>query len=241
MKVFPAVDILNGKCVQLVQGDPTTKTEFGDPLICAYHWIEKGATALHVINLDGAFGNSNTNAALIESIIKETDIEVQLGGGVRSFHDAGEWINLGVERVILGTLALTNPEVITELRDAFGSKAVMAGVDARNGQVLAEGWKKESGDFLTWARRFEEMGAGSLLFTNVDKEGQEKGVDYLPVKALLNHVNIPVTVAGGISSTDDVIGMRKNGALGIVLGSALYSNRLTLEEAIKAAEVDSGI
>lgn len=235
MKVFPAVDILHGKCVQLVQGDPTTKKEFGDPLKCASHWIDKGAEALHVINLDGAFGTANENASSIKSILKETGIEIQLGGGIRSFEDAVEWINIGVERVILGTLALKNPDVITELKDVFGSGKIIAGVDARNGQVLLDGWRKESGDFLSWAHQFEEKGAGSLLFTNVDREGLENGIDYSPVKALLNHVTIPVIVAGGISSPDDVTGIRELGAWGIVLGSALYSNKLTLKEAVLAA------
>jgi len=236
MRVFPAVDILKGECVQLVQGKRDSATVFGDPLDCARRWLDLGARCLHVVNLDGAFGDSSSNAQKIREIVQETGIEVQLGGGIRSYEDASAWLETGVERVILGTLATRDPPVLKRLSDEFGSSRIMAGVDARGGEITIEGWQKSGGDYLVWAERFEDMGAGALLFTNVDVEGLQSGIDPEPVARLLRHTRLPVTVAGGITTVEDIRVLRQLGSSGVVLGSALYSGRLHLREAMEAAE-----
>jgi phosphoribosylformimino-5-aminoimidazole carboxamide ribotide isomerase len=236
MKVFPAVDILGGRCVQLVQGKRESATDFGDPLSCATRWLEEGATALHVINLDGAFGKAQANAALIRDLVDETGVEVQLGGGIRSIADATAWLETGVDRIIIGTLATEDPEVLGTLASEYGSARIMAGVDARDGQIAVEGWQQTRGDFCTWAARFEKLGAGSLLYTNVDIEGLQQGIRLDPVKELIRTVSIPVVVAGGVSSPADLQGLHQAGAAGAVLGSALYSGKITLEEALKAIQ-----
>jgi phosphoribosylformimino-5-aminoimidazole carboxamide ribotide isomerase len=235
MKVFPAVDILDGRCVQLVQGKRDSATFFGEPLSCARRWLDEGADALHVINLDGAFGNAGSNVAMIRDLIRDTGTGVQLGGGIRTWEDAQGWLDTGVERIILGTLAIREPEIIRSLSDEFGRERIMAGVDAREGQITIEGWQEPAGDYLSWARKFEQLGAGSLLYTNVDVEGLEKGVQYPPIKALLEETTIPVTVAGGISGVKDIYGLREIGVHGAVLGSALYSGRIRLKDAMEAA------
>ncbi|MCE5298909.1 MAG: 1-(5-phosphoribosyl)-5-[(5-phosphoribosylamino)methylideneamino]imidazole-4-carboxamide isomerase [Methanoregulaceae archaeon] len=236
MKVFPAVDILSGRCVQLVQGKRDSAISFGRPIDCAMRWINAGAHDLHVVNLDGAFGNSSENLALIREIIRETGVTIQLGGGIRSFVDAAGWLDSGVGRVIIGTLAVKDPAVLTKLSDAFGRDRIMAGVDARNGSIAVEGWERTGGDYVEWARTFEEMGAGSLLFTNVDVEGLQQGICIQPVSRLIDSVTIPVVVAGGVSSGPDVRALKEIGAYGVVLGSALYSGKLTLREALEAAD-----
>jgi phosphoribosylformimino-5-aminoimidazole carboxamide ribotide isomerase len=233
MKVFPAVDILDGKCVQLVQGRPETATIYGDPVLSAKRWIYEGASALHVINLDGAFGRSEKNSAVIRDLIRETGVVIQLGGGIRTVEDAAEWIRIGVERVILGTLAVRSPETIRSLSGEFGSPRVMASVDARGGRVAIEGWQQLGGDFIEFALLFEELGAGSLLFTNVDIEGLQQGVILEPVQKLIQKTRLPVTVAGGISRREDLVALRDIGVYGAVLGSALYSGQLTLQEALE--------
>jgi len=235
MKIFPAVDILDGRCVQLVQGKRERATFFGEPLSCARRWLSEGADSLHVINLDGAFGNAGSNAAMIRNLIADTGVSVQLGGGIRTPEDARGWLDTGVERIILGTLAIREPGIICSLSDEFGRERIMAGVDAKGGQITIEGWQKEAGDYISWARKFEELGAGSLLYTNVDVEGLEQGVQYPPVKILLEQVRIPVTVAGGISGVEDIYGLREIGVYGAVLGSALYSGRIRLKDALEAA------
>ena len=236
MKVFPAVDILDGTCVQLVQGNRENAVRYGDPVSRAKEWLQEGADALHVINLDGAFGAAEKNANLIREIISTTGAEIQLGGGIRSTEDAAGWLDAGVTRVIIGTLAADRPDAITEIADVYGKEAVMAGVDARNGNVVVHGWEKTAGDLITMARLFEEKGAGSLLFTNVDVEGLCGGIAEEPVRRLKGAVNIPVIASGGITTPQDVRILREMGVEGIVLGSALYKGSITLKEAIEEAE-----
>jgi phosphoribosylformimino-5-aminoimidazole carboxamide ribotide isomerase len=236
MRIFPAVDILGGRCVQLVQGKRESATVFGDPLTCATRWLDQGADALHVVNLDGAFGSSAKNADLITDLIKKTGVEIELGGGIRSTEDAAHWLNTGVSRIIISTLATQKPESVRILVDEYGSERVMAGVDAKGGQIAVHGWQETAGDYLEWARRFDELGAGSLLYTNVDVEGLQQGVRFEPVRHLINHVHIPVVVAGGVSSRLDIAGLRDAGAFGAVLGSALYSGKITLKEALEECQ-----
>jgi len=236
MRIFPAVDILGGRCVQLVQGKRESATEFGDPLTCATRWLDEGADALHVVNLDGAFGNCAKNADLIIDLIKKTSVEIELGGGIRSIEDAGHWLETGVTRIIISTLATQKPESIRILADEYGSNRVMAGVDAKGGQIAVNGWQETAGNYLDWAKRFEELGAGSLLYTNVDIEGLQQGVIFEPVRRLINTVKIPVVVAGGVSARSDVAGLRDAGAYGAVLGSALYSKKISLKDALEESQ-----
>jgi phosphoribosylformimino-5-aminoimidazole carboxamide ribotide isomerase len=236
MRIFPAVDILGGRCVQLVQGKRESATEFGDPLTCATRWLDEGAEALHVVNLDGAFGNCAKNAGLIVDLIHKTGVEIELGGGIRSIEDAGNWLETGVARIIISTLATQKPEIIRILADEFGSDRVMAGVDAKGGQIAVHGWQENAGNYLDWAQRFEELGAGSLLYTNVDVEGLQQGVVFEPVRHLIRSVKIPVVVAGGVSARSDVAGLRDAGAYGAVLGSALYSKKISLKDALEESQ-----
>ena len=233
MKIFPAVDILDGQCVQLVQGRRETATAYGDPLRCASRWIDEGADALHVVNLDGAFGNATKNAGLIRDLIKKTGVEIELGGGIRSVKDGALWLSTDVSRIIISTLATREPESIRLLADEFGSDRIMAGVDAKGGQIAIEGWQKTKGDVLTWVERFESLGAGSLLYTNVDVEGLQQGVRFGPVNELISRTKLPVVVAGGVSTPQDVAGLKEAGAYGAVLGSALYSKKITLQAALE--------
>ncbi|MEA2035019.1 MAG: 1-(5-phosphoribosyl)-5-[(5-phosphoribosylamino)methylideneamino]imidazole-4-carboxamide isomerase [Euryarchaeota archaeon] len=237
MDIYPAVDILDGKCVQLVQGRRENRREYGSPVAQAERWLEMGAEALHIINLDGAFGQSRKNAEIIREIVSETDVTIQLGGGIRSTDDAAGWLKTGVERVILGTLAIQKPESIEIISGEFGSEAVMTGVDAKDGQVVIRGWEEPAGDYITWAQKFETLGAGSLLYTNVDVEGLEEGINPLPVKHLVNSTGLPVVAAGGISSVSDIITLKAMGVSGVVLGSALYSGKIDFMEALEAAEI----
>lgn len=236
MKIFPAVDILGGKCVQLMQGKRESAIAYGDPLSCATRWLNEGAQALHVVNLDGAFGSSSKNAALITDVIKKTGVEIELGGGIRSVDDARHWLETGVDRVIISTLATQEPGCIRTLSREFGSERIMPGVDAKGGQIAVHGWQETAGDYIGWAERFEELGAGSLLYTNVDVEGLQQGVRFEPVKRLIDRVAIPVVVAGGVSARSDVAGLRDAGAAGAVLGSALYSGKIKLKDALEECE-----
>lgn len=235
MEIFPAVDVLRGMCVQLVQGERSTATIYGTPLENAERWINAGAKNLHVVNLDGAFSTSSENAKVIREVVAETDVFVQVGGGIRSIADARGWLDAGVDRIIVSTFATKEPKALTALADEFGSERIMAGVDARAGEIAVSGWQETAGDYIEWAQLFEQLGAGSLLYTNVDVEGLQAGIAQEPVKALIEAVSIPVVVAGGVSSVADVSALRRLGAAGCVLGSALYSGKIHLNEVLKEA------
>ncbi|HQD24981.1 MULTISPECIES: 1-(5-phosphoribosyl)-5-[(5-phosphoribosylamino)methylideneamino]imidazole-4-carboxamide isomerase [Methanoculleus] len=238
MEIYPAVDILDGRCVQLVQGRPEAATVYGEPAAWAYRWLDEGADGIHIVNLDGAFGQAQKNADLIRSFIRETSAFVELGGGIRSVEDAAGWLDTGVDRVILSTLAVREPETIRTLAEEFGSERIMAGIDARGGEVMIEGWKRPAGSYLAWAERFENLGAGALLYTNVDVEGLQGGIAVAPVADLLARTKVPVVVSGGISSPADVRALRAIGAAGAVIGSALYAGKVRLSELLEAADED---
>ncbi|MDV0442981.1 1-(5-phosphoribosyl)-5-[(5-phosphoribosylamino)methylideneamino]imidazole-4-carboxamide isomerase [Methanorbis rubei] len=237
MEVFPAVDVLRGMCVQLVQGERSTATVYGTPLENAQKWISLGAKNLHVVNLDGAFSASFENARVIREVVSETDVFVQVGGGIRSIADARGWLDAGVDRIIVSTFATKEPQSISALAKEFGSDRIMAGVDARAGEIAVSGWQETAGDYIEWAQLFEQLGAGSLLYTNVDVEGLQAGIAVEPVKALIDAVSVPVVVAGGVSSTADVSALKSFGAFGCVLGSSLYSGKISLQDALKEANV----
>jgi phosphoribosylformimino-5-aminoimidazole carboxamide ribotide isomerase len=188
------------------------------------------------VNLDGAFGNCAKNADLIVDLIHKTGVEIELGGGIRTIEDAGNWLETGVARIIISTLATQKPESIQVLAEEYGSDRVMAGVDAKGGQIAVHGWQETAGNYLDWAKRFEELGAGSLLYTNIDVEGLQLGVIFEPVRRLIRSVNIPVVVAGGVSARSDVAGLRDAGAYGAVLGSALYSKKISLKDALEESQ-----
>lgn len=240
-EVIPAVDMKGGKCVQLVQGIPGSEiVSIDDPLAVACDWIRKGAKTLHLVDLDGAIGGERKNALIIEKIVnmcREKAVSIQVGGGIRSFEDAASLLKLGVSRVILGTAALQNPELVKQLSSAFGSECITVALDAKNGKISIKGWTEECEQTpVEMGKKFEELGAGSLLFTNIDTEGLMQGVNPVPTKELVESVSIPVIASGGVSSLQDLQILKKTGASGVVVGSALYTGRFTLEEAIEATK-----
>ena len=237
-EVIPAVDMRGGKCVQLVQGVPGSEIiSLDDPLAVALDWVVKGAKTLHLVDLDGAIEGKRKNAPIIEGIVKackEKGVCIQVGGGIRNFEDVAALLKLGVSRVILGTAALQDPELVRLLAGAFGSASITVALDAKNGKISIKGWTEECVQTpVEMGRKFEELGAGSLLFTNIDTEGLMQGVNPIPTKELVESVSIPVIVSGGVSSLQDLRILKETGASGVVVGSALYTDRFTLEEAIE--------
>ena len=237
-EVIPAVDMRGGKCVQLVQGVPGSEIiSLDDPLAVALDWVVKGAKTLHLVDLDGAIEGKRKNAPIIEGIVKackEKGVCIQVGGGIRNFEDVAALLKLGVSRVILGTAALQDPELVKLLASAFGSAAITVALDAKNGKISIKGWTEECMQTpVEMGRKFEELGAGSLLFTNIDTEGLMQGVNPIPTKELVESVSIPVIASGGVSSLQDLRILKETGASGVVVGSALYTDRFTLEEAIE--------
>jgi len=243
-EVIPAVDMRGGKCVQLVQGIPGTElVSINDPASVALDWVAQGAKTLHLIDLDGAIEGKRMNAPIIEDIVqkcKPLNVSIQVGGGIRSFEDAASLLDIGVDRVILSTAALENPELVRKLADAFGNEHINVALDAKNGKISIKGWTEES-QFtpVEMGSKFEKLGAGSILFTNIDTEGLMHGVDPEPTRRLVESVHIPVIASGGVTTLKDILALKNTGAIGVVIGSALYTGKFTLAEAINIIRDDS--
>lgn len=234
--LFPAVDLRGGKCVQLVGGIPGTEIIVLDnPLNEAERWVSEGADHLHIIDLDGAIKGKRINASILSEIVRRLDLFIQVGGGIRTEEDVRSLLELGVDRVILGTAALENPDMVKELAKNYGSKRIMVALDVKGGKVTTEGWQKILNKrAVELGRLFQEKGAGSILFTNIDVEGQQKGIDVMPTRLLVEAVTIPVVAAGGVTSVDDVLALRDIGAAGAVAGTALYTGKLNMQDALGA-------
>ena len=218
MLIMPAVDIKNGKCVQLVQGEPgTEQVVIENPEKVAAKWEDAGAEVVHVIDLDGAL-ESVTNIETIKKILDEVSVPIQLGGGIRSIEYAKELLDLDIDRLIIGTMGIKNPQTITELSDEYGSERIMISLDSKDNKVVIKG-------------------AGSILFTNVDVEGLLGGFYTDPVVDLVNSVDIPVVYSGGVTTLDDLKQLQSTGAKGVVIGSALYKDKIKLEDALKYQDI----
>lgn len=234
MLIMPAVDVKNGKCVQLVQGKPGSEmVQIENPEKVALQWEDMGADALHIIDLDGTI-NKEANFPALKKIVDEVSVPVQIGGGIRSTDYAKELLDLDIERVIIGTMGIMHPETLTLLADEYGSDRIMVSLDSKDNKVVIKGWQEnidKTPEELS--NTMKEHGAGSILFTNVDVEGLLGGFNLEPLTNLKKSVDIPIVYSGGISSIEDVKELNKTGVEGIVIGSALYKDKIDLKEALK--------
>ena len=237
MIVFPAIDLKAGQVVRLAEGDMARATVYGDdPAAQAVAFAAAGAEWLHVVDLDGAFAGDSVNGAAVARILEAFPGKVQLGGGIRNRDAIERWFGLGVTRVVIGTAALENPELVREAaRDYPG--AVVVAVDARDGMVATKGWADVSDvPVVDLARRFEDAGVGALLFTDVGRDGLLKGCNVEATVALAEAVAIPVIASGGVAGIADIEALTgRPGIEGVITGRALYDGRLDLGEAIRVA------
>lgn len=233
-EVIPAVDLQDGQVVQLVGGERGTETTYGDPVEAAQRWIDAGANTLHLVDLDGAFEGERVNRTAIDAIIDTCPVDIQLGGGIRTVEAVEDLLSRGVDRVILGTAAIENPAIISEIER---SERVMVSLDASDGEVVVSGWTEGTGlDPADAATRYEDLGAGAILFTDVDVEGQLGGTRTTPVKRVVDAVDIPVVASGGITSIEDIRALHDVGVSAVVIGTALYEGKLDLGTAQSAVD-----
>jgi phosphoribosylformimino-5-aminoimidazole carboxamide ribotide isomerase len=233
-EVVPAVDMQDGEVVQLVQGERGTETTYGDPVAAAERWVDAGARTLHLVDLDGAFEGERKNADAVAAVVDAVDVPVQLGGGIRSATDARSLLERGVDRVILGTAAVENPDIVAEVSRDY-PEGVLVSLDAKGGEVVVAGWTEGTGlDPAEAAGRYADLGAAGILFTDVDVEGQLAGVRTDSVRRVVEAVDVPVVASGGVATVDDVTALAGAGAAAVVVGTALYEGRFTLREAFEA-------
>ena len=238
MLIIPAIDIKNGKCVRLKQGRMSDETIFSDkPEEMARKWFECGAERLHLVDLDGAVRGQPLNRKTISRIVEAVPIPIELGGGVRDIATLRAYFDLGLQYIILGTVAHKNPDFVREACGLYPGRIIL-GVDARNNRIAVEGWTEEIN--LTpeaLAKRFENDDLGAIIYTDIDRDGMRTGCNVGATGALARTTNVPVIASGGISEMDDVLKvlpLAADGVMGLITGRALYDGSLDLAAAIKA-------
>lgn len=236
MIIFPAIDLKDGQCVRLYQGEMDKATIFNaNPADQAAQFQQDGFKWLHVVDLNGAFAGTPVNRDAVKAILKAVSMPVQLGGGIRDLPTIAGWIEAGISRVILGTIALTSPALVMEACKAFPGKIVV-GIDAREGKVAAQGWADVSQmDALDMAKRFEDAGVSAIIYTDIHRDGTLSGPDIKGTQALARHVAIDVIASGGISSVEDIRhikALEPDGVVGVVVGRALYDKKVKASELV---------
>lgn len=239
MKIFPAIDIRGGKCVRLTEGRFDQETVFADnPVDMAKKWLEEGAEFLHVVDLDGALAGKSVNLEIAAEISKIVNIPVQLGGGIRTIENIEAVLSSGINRVILGSIAVKNPELVKEACKKFG-ESIVVGIDARDGQAAVEGWGVTGGiGAEELACRMAEAGVARIIYTDISRDGTLSGVNVEATSSLAKRAGIPVIASGGVSGIEDILAVKaaeKDGVEGVIVGKAIYTGSLDLKEAIKLA------
>jgi len=242
MLIIPAIDLRDGQCVRLTQGRKDAATIYdGDPVSVAKRFAQAGAPMLHVVDLDGAFSESNSrNRQTLAEIIRAIDIPVQFGGGIRSIEDVKAVIEPGVSRVVIGTLAVESPDILMELVRLFGPDRIAVGIDARDGRVVTRGWEREEKlSALELAKRIALLGIQRVIYTDVSRDGMLSGVNVEQTCNLARESGLKVTASGGISSLEDIERLRSVSDCGIdsvIIVKALYEGRFTLQEAFLSSK-----
>ena len=237
MILIPAIDLMNGKCVRLFQGDPSKSKQYSeDPTQAARSFQTQGAEMLHIVDLDAALGLGG-NIETIERIIKSVDIKVQVGGGIRTFEKAEKILELGVTRAIFGTAFIRNPELISQISETFGKQRVAGAIDVKDGRLAIDGWKSKTAlGYIEVAQRLVELGVGAIIFTSVNADGTLKGPALNDTKRLVQLFDIPIIASGGIKDLEDLRELALIDVEGVIIGTALYENRFTLREALEVVK-----
>ena len=235
MLIIPAIDIKDGRCVRLFQGEMDKETVyFEKPIDAARHWVKEGASFIHVVDLNGAVEGRPVHAKEVETICRETSLVVELGGGLRSVEAVQAALDLGVARVVIGTAAYDNQEFLQALCKKFPGKIVV-GIDARSGKVAVKGWKETTSmDAVELAQRCEADGASRIIYTDISRDGTREGVNLDETRKLAQSVNIPVIASGGVATLDDIrrlLPLEKEGVEGVIVGRALYAGAFRLSDA----------
>jgi phosphoribosylformimino-5-aminoimidazole carboxamide ribotide isomerase len=249
--VFPAIDLRGGKCVRLIQGEPGAETVYGeDPVSIARKWADAGAQWLHIVNLDGAFAGSlhsgrrrdelSLNLCCLRDIASEVSIPIQFGGGVRTSRDVEQVLRLGVQRVILGTVAVRRPERVSAAIERFGPDRIAVGIDARNGTVATRGWQEMSRvTAIELGRQMRQRGVEWIVYTDINRDGMLSGVNVSSTATLAMQTGLRVIAAGGVASLGDIRALTEvesSGVAGVIVGKALYTGDVDLGQALAIAD-----
>ncbi len=237
MLIIPAIDLRGGKCVRLLRGDYDKETVYGDdPVAMGRRWVDEGAQFLHVVDLDGALEGKTMNGTAIAGLCSSLSIPIEVGGGVRTVERAGALLGMGVDRVIFGTAALEQPEVVADACERFAGR-IAVGIDARGGKVAVKGWTETSEvEAVDLALRMQDAGAARIIYTDIARDGTQEGVNAEATAALAEALEIPVIASGGIGTLEHVKSLlpyEKSGIEAVIIGRALYDETVKLAEAIE--------
>ncbi len=234
MIVYPAIDIKDGRCVRLMQGNFDRETVYGwEPVETAKKWASMGAKWLHVVDLDGARSRFSKNRSVIAEIAREVDIPIQMGGGIRTMDDIEEVFGFGVERIILGTAAVKNPDLIKDALSKYSEK-IAVGIDAKDGKVAVEGWEFVSEySAVDFAKKMEALGVGVIIYTDISTDGMLMGPNLQAMAEMIQNVGIDVIASGGVSSIQDLVSLKGLGVAGVITGKAIYTGAMNLREALR--------
>jgi phosphoribosylformimino-5-aminoimidazole carboxamide ribotide isomerase len=232
MIIFPAIDLKDGKCVRLYKGDFNKTTIFNlSPFNQALEFEKKGFTHLHLVDLDGALKGRSKNKKIIIKIIKNTHLNVQLGGGIRTLKQISFWIKNGVSTVVVGTMAIQNPEILKKACDLFPGQIAVA-VDVRNNFLAMKGWVKQTKiKLMEFLKKFEDLGVSRIIYTDINRDGTKQGVDFTQLKKIINKIHIPLVVSGGISNLKNVKKLYEAKIFeGVIIGRAIYDKSISLDK-----------
>ncbi len=238
MKILPAIDLKDGRCVRLFKGDFNTVHSVADsPYETAAAFRAAGAEIIHVVDLDGAKSGERINSPIVERLCRESGMKIELGGGLRSMADLEAADALGVWRMIIGSAAVSNPELVSEAVKKFGGERIAVGIDALDGRVRTHGWCEDSGaDAFDFAREMEKRGAGAIIFTDISRDGTLSGPPIEALEKLCASLACGVVASGGISCIEDVAAVKRAGAAGVIIGKAYYAGKIDLANALKIGE-----
>lgn len=238
MQLYPAIDMKDGKCVRLRQGEFKDITVYShEPWKVADWWQAKGASFLHLVDLDGALAGHSVNEEAIKKIVDSVSIPIEIGGGIRSEEAIQAMLDLGVKRVIIGTKAVEHPEFLREMVRRFGEDAIVAGVDAKNGMVAVEGWEKVSTmTASSLCLKMKDMGVKHIVYTDISRDGMLSGPNVEATKDLTEETGLDIIASGGVSCMEDLKKLHEAGIKGAIIGKALYENRIDLPEAVRLYE-----
>lgn len=240
MVILPAIDLYNGNCVRLYKGDYSTSSKVAeDALKTALSFKESGAKWLHLVDLNGAKGEAGVNAGIIEKLIQKCGLSVEIGGGIRDFDTAKRYLDMGAKRIILGSAAVKEPQLVEKSIAGFSPDAVAVGIDARDGYVSTDGWLKGSGIYYKQlAKSMEDMGVKYIIFTDISKDGTLQGPNLDMLRELSQTVKCNIIASGGIRDLGDIIAIKKLGLYGAICGKSIYSGTLELKQAVLEAETN---
>jgi len=240
MILFPAIDLKDGKCVRLEQGDFSKQEIYSSsPLEVALAFEKVGATVLHIVDLDGARTGERRNASIVRDIVENTNLDIQLGGGIRSLESISFWLELGIKNVILGTVAIENMNIVKEAVDRYGER-IIVGVDAKDSFVATNGWEKATvQNSFEFCKKLEKLGVKSVVYTDIAKDGMLSGPNIEAYKKLSNETNLQIIASGGVSSIADLLSLQRLNLYGAISGKALYEKKFSLEEALTCLQEES--